>query len=107
MKPVVFCGNSLNVIRSFSADVRQDIGFQLDSLQRGKLPDDWKPFRTVGKGVKEIRVKTSGQYRILIVDSRPDAIFVLHCFEKKSRKTRKADIELVRKRLRELEIRID
>jgi len=103
MKPVCFCGNSLAIVRGFPASVRQDIGFQLDIVQRGRPPDNWKPFRTIGKGVKEIRVSASGQHRVIIVDSRTEAIYELHAFEKKSRKTRKADIELARKRLKKLD----
>ena len=57
LKKVAFPGDSLNRIRAFPFNARQDAGFQIDSVQRGESPDDWKPINTVGKGAKEIRIK--------------------------------------------------
>jgi phage-related protein len=74
VKPLIFCGNALSTIRGFPVDARQDAGFQLDSLQRGNLPDDWRPFRTIGRSVKEIRINTSGQFRVIVFDGNPEAI---------------------------------
>ena len=103
MKPVFFCGDSLARIRAFPADVRQDVGFQIYKLQRGELPDDWKPHKTIGKGVKEIRIKAArGHYRVIFLANLDDAIYVLHTFMKQTRKTRKSDIDLTRKRLKDL-----
>ena len=103
MKPVFFCGDSLARIRAFPADVRQDAGFQIHKLQRGELPDDWKPLKTVGKGVMEILIKAvRGHYRVIYLASQANSIYVLHAFVKKTRKTRKSDISLTRKRLKEL-----
>jgi len=103
MKPVVFCGDSLARIRDFPADVRQDVGFQIESLQRGELPDDWKPHSTIGKGAIELRIRSArGHYRVIILARRTEAIHVLHAFVKKTRKTRKSDIDLARKRLKDL-----
>ncbi len=100
MKAVVFLGNSLARIRAFPVDVRQDIGFQIDMVQRGENPDDWKPMNTIGKGVKEIRIReASGQYRVIYWANPDDTVFLLHAFTKKSQQTRKSDIELARKRL--------
>lgn len=100
MKTVVFLGNSLARIRAFPAEVRQDIGFQIDMVQRGENPDDWKPMNTIGKGVKEIRIReASRQYRVIYWANPEDTVFVLHAFTKKSQQTRKSDIELARKRL--------
>jgi phage-related protein len=66
MKKVVFMGNSLARIRAFPADARQDTGFQIDKVQHGENPDKWKPMKTIGKGVKEIRIKeASGHYRVI------------------------------------------
>jgi phage-related protein len=48
IKPVRFLGNSLKRIRAFPADVRQDCGYQLDKVQRGQPPDDFKPMPSVG-----------------------------------------------------------
>ena len=103
MKPVFFCGDTLEQIRAFPADVRQDAGFQIHKLQRGELPDDWKPLTTAGQGVKELRIKAeSGHYRVIYLASQANAIYVVHAFVKKTRKTRKADISLTRKRLKDL-----
>jgi len=82
MKEVIFMGDSLARIRAFPSDARQDAGFQIDKVQRGEIPDVWKPMKTVGKGVKEVRIKeASGQYRVIYFQ------------------TRKMDIDLARKRL--------
>jgi len=103
MKEVVFTGSSLNEIRAFPLDARQDAGFQIDKVQRGEAPDNWKPMKSIGKGIREIRIKeASGHYRVIYLANLEDAVYVLHAFQKKSRKTRKSDIDLARKRLNEI-----
>lgn len=57
MKKLKFLGDSLDRLREFSPDTKQDAGFQHHKIQRGEKPDDFKPMTTVGKGVEEIRVK--------------------------------------------------
>jgi phage-related protein len=105
MKQVVFMGNTLACLRAFSPDARQDVGFQVDKVQRGEPPDDWKPMKAVGKGVREIRVnEPGGQYRLVYVMDREGLVYVLHAFKKKSRRTRKSDIDLARQRLKEIGI---
>lgn len=82
---------------------RQRIGFQLDKVQHGYDPDDWKSMETVGPGAREIRVKDeNGIYRAIYVAKFEEAIYVLHCFQKKSEKTEQHDIEVARKRYNEL-----
>ena len=56
MRPVRFRGNSLQCLRDFPEDARHDAGYQLDKVQRGAQPDDFKPLGAVGKGVEEIRI---------------------------------------------------
>ena len=74
-----------------------------ESFPSGLEPDDWKPMSSVGPGVREIRVRDeSGSYRIIYIAKLPDAVYVLHCFIKKTQATRKRDIELAEKRYREL-----
>ena len=103
MKYVVFMGGVLACLRAFPADVRQDTGFQIDKIQRGESPDDWKPMKTIGKGVREIQIKdVSGQYRVVYVVDRGDLVYALHTFKKKTRQTRKADIDLARQRLKKV-----
>jgi len=59
-------GNALEALRDFSVDARQVAGFQLDRVQRGLEPDDWKPMATVGSGVKELRVwGEAGSFRVI------------------------------------------
>ena len=96
-------GDSLDQIRAFPSNARQDAGFQIDLVQRGKDPDDWKPMKTVGKGVREIRIReASGIYRVIYLATLKDMVYVLHAFQKKTQKTRKSDIDLARKRLKEI-----
>jgi len=103
MKEVVFTGSSLNEIRAFPLDARQDAGFQIDKVQRGEVPNDWKPMNSIGKGIREIRIEeASGHYRVIYLANLEDAVYVLHAFQKKTRKTRKSDIDLARKRLKEI-----
>lgn len=103
MKDVIFVGNSLVRIRGFPKDARLDAGFQIDKVQRGESPDDWRSLKTVGKGVKEIRIRgPKGQYRVVYLACLDDEVFVLHAFQKKTQKTRKLDIDLARKSLREM-----
>ncbi len=72
-------------------------------MQHGREPDDWKPINTVGQGVTEIRIRDeAGAFRVLYVAKFTDAVYVLHCFRKKTEKTSKADVELAAKRYREL-----
>lgn len=75
----------------------------INSMQNGQEPDDWKPMNTVGPGVKEIRIRdAAGVFRIIYVAKFADAVYVLHCFQKKTAKTRKADLDLAAKRYRDL-----
>jgi phage-related protein len=72
-------------------------------LQRGDEPDDWKPFEEIGAGTKEIRLKIAdGAFRIFYVVKFPEAIYVLHCFKKKSAQTSAHDKELAKQRYRSI-----
>lgn len=103
MKRLRFLGDSLNCLREFPADARHDAGFQLDKVQRGEQPDDFKPMPAIGKGVEEIRVRDdSGIYRVIYTARRAEAIYVLHAFQKRTQATAKRDIEVARKRFTEL-----
>jgi phage-related protein len=99
MKPVRFLGDSLQCLRDFPEDARHDAGYQLDKVQRGEQPDDFKPMPLAGKGVEEIRVTDeSGAYRVIYLARRAEAVYVLHAFEKKTQATARRDIEIARKR---------
>jgi phage-related protein len=100
MKDVVFLGDSRAVLRSFPYEVRREAGFQIDLVQNGKDPKDWKPLKTVGPGVREIRIRDeSGAYRIVYIARMADAVYVLHAFQKKTEATARRDLELAKKRL--------
>ncbi len=102
-KPVEFLGSSLDDLRTFPSAARREAGHQIDQVQRGLEPDDWKPMSTVGRGVREIRIRdTAGAFRVIFVAKLADIIYVLHCFQKKSEKTAKVDIDLAAKRYRDL-----
>jgi len=103
LKPVEFRGSSLGDLRAFPPSARQQAGYQLDRLQRGRDPDDWKPMPTVGTGLREIRIRdTIGAFRVLYVARFAEAIYVLHCFQKKTAKTSRIDIATAQKRLKDL-----
>ncbi|MET3107998.1 phage-related protein [Oxalobacteraceae bacterium GrIS 2.11] len=102
-KPVEFRGSSLDDLRTFPLAARREAGHQLDQVQNGQEPDDWKPMNTVGPGVKEIRIRDiSGAFRVLYIAKFADAVYVLHCFQKKTEKTGRSDLELAGKRYRDL-----
>ena len=99
IKPIEFLGDSLQRLRAFPNDTRQDAGYQLDRVQHGLQPDDFKPMPTIGKGVEEIRVRDeTGTYRVIYTARLADAVYVLHAFQKKTQATSKRDIELARQR---------
>jgi phage-related protein len=103
MRPVRFLGDSLRSLRDFPSAVRHDAGYQLDKVQRGGQPDDFKPMPTIGKGVEEIRVSDStGAYRVIYVARRAEAVYVLHAFQKKTQTTSKNDIQIAKRRFRQL-----
>lgn len=103
MKPVRFLGDSLKRLREFPTDAKQDSGYQLDRVQKGHQPDDFKPMPSIGKGVEEIRVRDeSGIYRIIYTARIAEAVYVLHAFQKKTQATAKPDIDIAKERYTEL-----
>jgi phage-related protein len=79
------------------------VGYQLDKVQRGAQPDDFKPLAAVGKGVEEVRITDdSGAYRVIYVARRADAVYVLHAFQKKTQATPKKDIDTAKRRFAQL-----
>lgn len=103
MKPVEFLGDSLDALRLFPRSARREAGFQLDKVQRGFDPDHWKPMKSVGAGAREIRVRDeTGSFRVIYYAQLADAVYVVHCFQKKTPKTSSSDIKLARTRFKEL-----
>lgn len=102
-KAVTFRGSALEDLRAFPDVARRDAGYQLDKVQHGLDPSDWKPMEDIGPGVREIRIRdVSGAFRVVYVAKFADAIYVLHCFQKKTQRTSKADIDLAASRYRAL-----
>jgi phage-related protein len=101
VKPISFVGDSLAQLRDFPDDARSQAGHQLYEVQNGREPDDWKPMKTIGPGVREIRIREkSGAFRVIYLATLPDAVLVLHAFQKKTKATPRKDIELAASRLR-------
>jgi phage-related protein len=102
LKPVHWLGDSRDRLRRFPQESRREIGYQLSLIQAGRPAIDWKPITAVGAGVIEIRVHAGGEYRMFYVAKFEDAIYVLRVFAKKTRKASSLDVELAKKRYREL-----
>jgi phage-related protein len=98
----LWLGSSRGDVRAFPRDARRLTGFHLRQVQKGLEPLDWKSLPTVGPSVREIRVHTALEHRVLYVTKFAEAVYVLHAFEKRSRKTARHDIELGRQWFRAL-----
>jgi phage-related protein len=102
MKPLNFIGSSLDDLRNFPEEARKAAGFELYAIQRGLEPSDWKPMPSIGRGVKEIRIHVLGEWRIVYIAKFEDAVHVLHAFQKKTRKTSQHNVEIARKRFKQI-----
>ena len=87
-------------VRGWPAEAKEEMGAQLNKIEYGGEPDDFKPMQTIGKGVNEIRVSDAGdQYRLIYVAKFPEAIYVLHVItKKKTQQTSKSDIDKAKSR---------
>lgn len=101
-KPLIWLGDSREAIRTFPDGARQIAGFQLWRVQLGLEPNDWKPMSSVGLGVQEIRIRTGAEHRVFYIAKLVEAVYVLHAFEKRTRRTPKEAVDLARHRLRVL-----
>ena len=101
-KPVTWLGDSRQAVRKFPQLVSQRAGRQLARVQDGLEPEGWKPMPSIGIGVSEIRVREGRAFRLIYVAKFSEAIYVLHAFEKKTRKSPKPDIDLARARFKAL-----
>ena len=100
LKPIIWLGDSIDVVRGWSVIVRKRAGGELFRLQIGSEPMHWRSMKSVGRGVREIKISEGGEYRIFYVMRRGDGIIVLHAFEKKTKRTAKADIDVGKQRLK-------
>jgi len=98
-KSLNWIGSSLKDLTAFPDDAKRVAGYQLYRIQQGLNPENWKPFKSVGAGVKEIRIsEDKGVFRVMYVAKFEDAVYILHSFQKKTRKTAKKDIDIAKAR---------
>lgn len=102
MKALKFVGSSLEDLKDFPEEARRAAGFELAAIQRGLNPSDWKPMASVGSGACEARIHVLGEWRVIYVAKFGETVYVLHAFQKKTQKTRQADIEIARRRYRQI-----
>jgi len=102
MKKLRWVGRSYEDLCNFPAAARSMAGVELMTVQMGLEPNDWKPLKTVGSGVREIRLHAGKEYRVIYVAKFGESVYVLHAFEKKTQKTRKSDLDLARRRFKEV-----
>jgi phage-related protein len=101
-KPILWTGSSLADLRAFPEYARRMAGFELRRVQQGLQPTDWKPMVSVGAGVEEIRVHAGQEHRVFYIARFEEGVYVLHAFEKRSRRTPAKEIEVARTRLRDV-----
>ncbi|BCZ78860.1 Phage-related protein [Paraburkholderia steynii] len=100
-KEIRWVGSSYNDLLAFPDESRRQAGFQLAKVQAGLDPDNWKPFDIVGAGTREIRVnEQEGAFRVMYVAKFVEAVYVLHCFHKKTQATSRQDREIAEARYR-------
>jgi phage-related protein len=102
VKALRFVGSSLDDLRNFPDEARRAAGFELRAIQNGLEPRDWRTMQSIGPGVKEICIHVLGEWRVIYVAKLSDAVYVLHAFQKKSHKTNRNDVELARKRFKQI-----
>ncbi len=95
-KPAIFIGGTKAAIRRFPDLARRDAGWQLEKVQAGEEPVDWKPMPSVGSGVKEIRIHQPYEHRVIYVARFPEAVYILSAFEKKTERTPQRYIDAAR-----------
>ena len=105
MRPLVWMGNAKRNLQAFPRGAQKLIGDELQLIQFGGMPRDAKPFKGVGSGVLEIAVRFEGDaYRTVLAVQLGERIYVLHAFQKKSKKgiaTPKPDVDLIKQRYKE------
>jgi len=100
-KEIRWVGSAYDDLLAFPDEPRRSAGFQLGKIQVGLDPDDWKPFGDIGAGTREIRIReTSGIYRVIYIAKFEEAVYVLHCFQKKTSVTSKQDKSIAEVRYR-------
>ena len=101
-KAITWMGGSRGKVRNFPDAARQEAGYQLYRVQQGLSPTDWKPMSGIGSGAAEIRLHEPHEHRVIYVAKFEEAAYVLHAFEKKTRKIGKRDVEAARQAYKEV-----
>lgn len=103
-KPLHWIGSSKKGLLAFPSEVVDDMGYALGVVQQGRVPPSAKPWKGEGPGVLElIENSREGTFRTAYTVQFPKAVYVLHCFQKKSPsgiRTAGKDVKLIRERLR-------
>ena len=99
MKQVVRLSSSLEEVRDWTGEAQRDTGYQLFKIQSGLDPSDWKLLLSIGSGVRELRIHCGNEYRVIYLAKLAEAVYVLHAFEKKTRKTPQVAIDVAYRRL--------
>lgn len=102
VKPLVFLGSARADLRALPDGPRRRAGHDLDLVQQGLEPSDFKPMPSVGAGVYELRLRGQGAFRVLYVAKFEEAVYVLHAFQKKSQRTSPLDLDVGATRYRAL-----
>jgi phage-related protein len=109
LRPLVWMGDSRKNIREFPGEVRLSVGYALQLVQAGETPLEAKPFKGVGSGVYEIVKRyDTDTYRAVYAVKIGETVYVLHAFQKKSKKgikTPQYDIDLIKQRYKDALIR--
>jgi phage-related protein len=109
LRPLVWMGDSRKNIREFSEDVQKSVGYALQLVQAGETPMEAKPFKGVASGVYEIVKRYDSEtYRAVYAVKIGETVYVLHAFQKKSKrgiKTPQADIDLIKQRYKDAQER--
>lgn len=96
LKRIEWVKGSRRSLREFPGEARHQAGSELLLVQEGNAPTDWSPIPSIGPGAIEIRIHRPYEHRVVYVAKFPEAIYVLHCFEKKTQTTDQRDIEYAR-----------
>lgn len=102
MKKIIFLGSSLKELQRLESKEKERVAYQLERLKIGLMPTDWKPMKSIGDGVNEVRIHGIQELRIIYVAKFANAVYILHVFGKKSQKTSAKDLEIAKQRYKAL-----
>jgi phage-related protein/predicted XRE-type DNA-binding protein len=106
--PISWEGDSKEILSAWDSGIKLDFGFSLREMQEGRSPRLInKPMESIGPKVFElVDYDDKKDYRLIYVARIDDVIYVLHCFEKTSQKTKKRDLNIAKARLKAVQKRL-